>query len=101
MARWRTRDDVLEQLQDSDGEVSSGDYSVYQGEGIVRYLPRAASVVLDHGERSGAGAMDLVLKAKKTNPATPTGPAAAISPRAGTRRHQVDSPVPSPRSRKV
>ena len=59
MARWLTRDDVLEQLQDIDGEVSSGDDSVYEGEGIVGYLPKAASFVPDAGEQSGAGAMDL------------------------------------------
>ena len=29
---------MLEQLEDSNGDVSSGDDSAYKGEGIVRYL---------------------------------------------------------------
>ncbi|XP_064404641.1 THO complex subunit 2-like isoform X2 [Halichondria panicea] len=36
-----------------------------------------------------------VVKVRKSSPATPTGPAAAVSPRTGTRRHQIDSPDPS------
>ncbi len=58
MTRWFTRDDVLDQLEDSDGDVSSDDESIYHGEGIVGYLPKATSFVLDAGEHSGAGAMD-------------------------------------------
>ncbi len=38
MARLFTCADVLEQLEDSNGDVSSGDDSVYEGEGIVGYL---------------------------------------------------------------
>ena len=35
MARLFTCADVLEQLEDSNGDVSSGDDSAYEGEGIV------------------------------------------------------------------
>ena len=38
MARLFTCADVLEQLEDSNGDVSSGDDSAYEGEGIVGYL---------------------------------------------------------------
>ncbi len=34
---------MLEQLEDSNGDVSSGDDSAYEGEGIVGYLPKATS----------------------------------------------------------
>ena len=44
MARLFTCADVLEQLEDSDGDVSSGDDSAYEGEGIVGYLPKATSL---------------------------------------------------------
>ena len=37
MARLFTCADVLEQLEDSNGDVSSGDDSAYEGEGIVGY----------------------------------------------------------------
>ena len=39
MASRLTREEVLLQLDHSDGEVSSDEDSVYGGEGIVGYLP--------------------------------------------------------------
>ncbi len=49
--------DVLEQLEDSNGDVSSGDdsayESAYEGEGIVGYLPKATSFIPDADELSG------------------------------------------------
>ena len=53
MARLFTCADVLEQLEDSNGDVSSGDDSAYEGEGIVGYLPKATSFMLDADELSG------------------------------------------------
>ncbi len=50
MARLFT---LLEQLEDSDGDVSSGDDSAYEGEGIVGYLPKATSFMPDADELSG------------------------------------------------
>ncbi len=47
MARLFTCADVLEQLEDSNGDVSSGDDSAYEGEGIVGYLPKATSFMPD------------------------------------------------------
>ncbi len=44
MARLFTCADVLEQLEDSNGDVSSGDDSAYEGEG---YLPKATSFMPD------------------------------------------------------
>ncbi len=44
MARLFTCADVLEQLEDSNGDVSSG---AYEGEGIVGYLPKATSFMPD------------------------------------------------------
>ena len=62
MARLFTCADVLEQLEDSDGDVSSGDDSAYEGEGIVGYLPKATSFMPDADELPGtdldASAMD-------------------------------------------
>ncbi len=46
MARLFTCADVLEQLEDSNGDVSSGDDSAYEREGIVGYLPKATSLTL-------------------------------------------------------
>ncbi len=45
--------DVLEQREDSNGDVSSGDDSAYEGEGIVGYLPKATSFMPDADELSG------------------------------------------------
>ncbi len=45
--------DVLEQLEDSNGDVSSGDDSAYEGKGIVGYLPKATSFMPDADELSG------------------------------------------------
>ena len=42
--------DVLEQREDSNGDVSSGDDSAYEGEGIVGYLPKATSFMPDADE---------------------------------------------------
>ena len=53
MARLFTCADVLEQLEDSNGDVSSGDDSAYEGEGIVGYLPKATSFMPDADELSG------------------------------------------------
>ena len=55
MARLFTCADVLEQLEDSNGDVSSGDDSAYEGEGIVGYLPQATSFMPDADELSGTG----------------------------------------------
>ena len=52
---------MLEQLEDSNGDVSSGDDSAYEGEGIVGYLPKATSFMPDADELSrtnGPRAMD-------------------------------------------
>ena len=40
-------------LNSSNGDVSSGDNSAYEGEGIVGYLPKATSFMPDAGELSG------------------------------------------------
>ncbi len=40
MARFFTCADVLEQLEDSNGDVSSGDDSAYEGEGDSRIPPK-------------------------------------------------------------
>ena len=56
MARLFTCADVLEQLEDSNSDVSSGDDSAYEGEGIVAfigYLPKATSFMPDTDELSG------------------------------------------------
>ncbi len=47
MARLFTCADVLEQLEDSNGDVSSGDDSAYG------YLPKATSFMPDADELSG------------------------------------------------
>ncbi len=49
MARLFTCADVLEQLEDSNGDVSSGDDSAYEG----GYLPKATSFMPDADELSG------------------------------------------------
>ena len=59
MARLFTCADVLEQLEDSNGDVSSGDDSAYEGKGIVGYLPKATSFMPDADELSGTEDMDL------------------------------------------
>ncbi len=55
LASYRTRlftcADVLEQLEDSNGDVSSSNDSAYEGEGIVGYLPKATSFMPDADER--------------------------------------------------
>ena len=43
------------------GDVSSGDDSAYEGEGIVGYLPKATSFMPDADELSGTEDMDLEL----------------------------------------
>ncbi len=53
MARLFTCADVLEQLEDSNGNVSSGDDSAYEGEGIIGYLPKATSFMPHADELSG------------------------------------------------
>ena len=65
MARLFTCADVLEQLEDSNGDVSSGDNSAYEGEGIVGYLPKATSFMSDADELSGTEDMhDMDLDAR-------------------------------------
>ena len=59
MARLFTCADVLEQLEDSNGDVSSVDDSAYEGEGIVGYRPKATSFMPDTDELSGTEEMDL------------------------------------------
>ena len=54
---------MLEQLEDSNGDVSSGDDSAYEGEGIVGYLPKATSLMPDADELSGTEDMDMDLDA--------------------------------------
>ena len=62
MARLFTCADVLEQLEDSNGDVSSGDDSAYEGEGIV---PKAISFMPDADELSGTEDMhDMDLDAR-------------------------------------
>ncbi len=59
MARLFTCADVLEQLEDSDGDVSSGNDSAYEGEGIVGYLPKVTSFMPDADELSGTGTEEM------------------------------------------
>ena len=54
MASRLTREEVLLQLDDSDGEVSSDEDSVYGGEGIVGYLPEAVGFSLGGTEEDEA-----------------------------------------------
>ena len=56
-ATWLTRDKELQQLNDSNGEVSSARDSVYGGKGIVGYLPEAVGFSL--GAAEGYRALDL------------------------------------------
>ena len=65
MAKLFTCANVLEQLEDSNGDVSSGDDSAYEGEGIVGYLPKATSFMPDADELSGTEDMhDMDLDAR-------------------------------------
>ena len=55
LASYRTKFTCADVFEDSNGDVSSGDDSAYEGEGIV---PKATSFMPDADELSGTEDMD-------------------------------------------